>query len=100
MIGIDLAPAGSSLLWIADSIVRRAGSGEDGSLVGPALSVLRTQAAGPAFGSMIALATQPENLAALASLMLVAAATPMLRSAPWSGDAPMAAHEPLMPVRL
>ncbi|MBR1124915.1 hypothetical protein JQ628_25565 [Bradyrhizobium lablabi] len=98
MIGINFAPAGSSLLWIADSVVRRAGSGEDGSLVGPALSVLRTQAAGPAFGSMIALAAQPENLAALASLLLVAAVTPMLRTAPWSGDASMAAHELLVPV--
>ena len=79
MIGISPASAGSSLLLIADNIVRRAGSGEDGNFIGSALSVLRTQAAGPAFGSMIAPLMQPENLTSLAGLVLAAALTLMLQ---------------------
>jgi cytochrome c biogenesis protein CcdA len=85
MIGIDLAPGGSSLLWIADSIVRRAGAGETGNVLGPTLGALRTQAAGPAFSSMIELLARPENLAALAGLVLAGAVTLMLYAAE-SGD--------------
>ena len=103
MIGLSLASAGSGLLLIADNIVRRAGAGEAGSLVGSALGVLRTQAVGPVFSSMVAQLARPEGLAALAGLALAAVVALMLhenvgRTAWRGGDTPMFAREALVPV--
>jgi hypothetical protein len=55
MIGTSFASARSGLLSIADSIDRRVASGDADRLGGLALGMLRTQAAGPAPGSMTTL---------------------------------------------
>jgi cytochrome c biogenesis protein CcdA len=73
MIAIAPMLAASGLLSIADSIVRRLGSGDSGGLVhGLVLGVLRTPVAGPVLGSMT---DQFENLARAGLLLVIAVGT-------------------------